>query len=172
MNKYTNNLSIILLVSLSQSAFAQVDSTVYKWIDAKKQINYTDRPAPGRTKTENIENKIRNAAGLPTKKIRTGYSYTPSKTKASSSDKSIQKTSKSTHTGTEISHQTIADDYAKKLKNYCKQQSSNLTTLLGDTPIAWEEDGKTILLSADQRKEKIKTLKSSLAKKCSTKPQS
>ena len=170
MNKYTNNLSIILLITLSQSTFAQMDSTVYKWIDDRQQVNYTDRPAPGRTEAENIENEIRKAAGLPTKKIKTGYSYTPRKTNSNSpSSIAVNKTQKSDNTDTKVSQQSIDKDYAKKLKTYCKQQSGNLTVLLGDTPIAWEEGGKTILLSADQRQEKISNLKSSLADKCSSK---
>lgn len=169
MNKYTNNLSIILLITLSQSALAQIDSTVYKWVDEKKQVNYTDRPAPGRAETTNIEDQIRKAAGLPSKKVKTGYSYNPRKTNTTSPSITADKKTKSNQKDTATDQASIAEDYAKKLNMYCKQQSGNLTVLLGDTPIAWEEEGKTILLSADQRKEKISSLKSSIADKCPSK---
>lgn len=187
MNKYSYSVACVLLSIFSLPTFAQTDASVYKWVDSEKKTHYTDRPAPGKITEQNIEEKIRKAAGLAAKKkaksteknsqYDTGTEEKPSPTDSASNhntekkdeQKATQKNTEPASTEAEQAkkQQESAKDYAKKLVTYCEQKKKNLSVLLQDSPVAWEKQGKTILLSADQRKEKVETIKTALKEKCS-----
>lgn len=171
MNKYTSSVAFVLLSTFSLSAFSQPDSSVYKWVDAEKKVHYTDRPAPGKIAEQNIEEKIRKAAGLSIKKTddKTRRYDSETKEKAPNPDNTNDTTPKNTEKSTAEhveEQQQSSEAYAKKLAIYCKQQTTNLNALQQDSPIAWEEKGKTALLSIDQRKEKIQQIQIIIKDKC------
>lgn len=172
MNKYTYNIAFILLSTMSLSIFAQSQLSVYKWVDEEKNIHYTDRPAPGKIKEQDIEQKIRKAAGLPAKQkaeeITRQYEAEKEVEQPQIAPVPPKNTEKSTKEQIEKQKES-AEAYAKKLASYCKQQTQNLETLQKDTPIAWEEQGQTILLSPEQRTTKVNTIQAIIKDKCATK---
>jgi len=183
MNKYTYSTAFVLLSVLSQNTFAKTDTGVYKWIDADKKVHYTDRPAPGKIVEKDIEGKIRKAAGLAAKKTaETNRRYDvetkpsehnrtdknkPTKTNTIPEPTATAKPTKKEQNQTQKQKQT-SEAYTKKLAAYCDQQTNNLFSLQQDTPIAWEEGGKTALLSVEQRKEKVKEIQTVINNKCAT----
>lgn len=146
-----------LLVIIASSATAQI----YKWVDENGRLHYTERPAPAGKKAESIEDKIRFAAALPTRN-KTGSSYLPEKTSAGSPDPEDHKIKENLE-----KNEKINNEYQQQLSKYCDTQRGNLNTLQSDSPIAWEEDGKTDLLTNKQRQEKIKEIQQSISKNCS-----
>ncbi|HHL19347.1 MAG TPA: DUF4124 domain-containing protein [Thiothrix sp.] len=177
MNKYIYSAAFVLLNTFSHTTFAKTDTGVYKWVDANKKVHYTDRPAPGKIIEKDIEEKIRKAAGLAAKKTaEKEHRYIP-KTGSPERDRTKKNKQPPTNTTsdptteltkTEQTQKQTSEVYTKKLAAYCDQQTNNLTALQQDTPIAWEEGGKTALLSAEQRKEKIKEIQIVIKNKCAT----
>lgn len=183
MNKYSYSIPLLLLSLLSPPIFSQTDNGtgVYKWIDSNKKVHYTDRPAPGKIVEQNIENKIRKAAGLSVKEPANeknnqydtekviAQTDAPKNQATNNKDNDNQADAKSPPVSKEEQakkQKESAEDYAKKLATYCEQKKHNLNILLKDSPVAWEEQGQTVLLSAEQRKEKTQSIKTILKEKC------
>ncbi|MEE9302453.1 MAG: DUF4124 domain-containing protein [Thiotrichaceae bacterium] len=149
----------LLLMTLATATSAQI----YKWVDENGQLHYTERPAPDGQKTEAIEDKIRYAAALRSKK-KTQSPYIPSgyQREAEESDEVEIKREDV------VSKQKEAqDDYRKQLDAYCTSQQNNLTLLRTSSPIAWEEDGNTELLTKQQKTDKITEISKNVEKNCS-----
>ncbi|MCF6190592.1 MAG: DUF4124 domain-containing protein [Cocleimonas sp.] len=136
--------SLALLVNLGANA------EIYKWTDAKGVVHYTaNKPTQKKVKTENIEVKIRNAAG----KYNKSTNKTTTKSSRSSSDDDKEKT------------KMAGPDAA--LISYCKTQRSNLSGLQENFRNIWQgADGKKKRLNQEQRKLKIDLLQKQIAEDC------
>jgi len=146
-----------LLLVITSTASAQI----YKWVDSNGQLHYTERPAPAGKKAETIEDKIRIAASLK-RKNKTRSSYIPD----TSNEESETKKTPSNREEIANKQKEANDNYRKELDSYCSSQRSNLSLLKTSSPIAWEENGKTELLSGKQKQDKIKTISASVNKNC------
>lgn len=193
MNKYSYSITILLFSLFSLPTFSLADSNagtgVYKWVDSNKKVHYTDRPAPGKIVEQDIEAKIRKAAGLTAKTPANekNNQYDTDKVAATQTDTNNNNNEETTKKDNDNKidkkpadqkasplnkeeqakkQKESAEAYAKKLATYCEQKKQNLNILLKDSPVAWEEQGQTILLSAEQRKEKVQSIKTILKEKC------
>ncbi|CAA6817497.1 MAG: Unknown protein [uncultured Thiotrichaceae bacterium] len=168
INKITK-ISIALLVLTSSSV---VSAKIYKWVDDQGQMHYTQRPAPIGKDATNIERKIRIAADLPTSSsVKTTK---PKAGKYGSEAKPRQQTKAKkeavvTKPPEDKQAKNSAEEYEKKLAEYCEKQTANLEALNSDTPIAWQNEGKTKLLSNTERKEKINAINTSINENCKAK---
>lgn len=161
--KTTTALSISLSTVLSLSVLiAPANATVYKWVDSAGHLNYTERPAPPGIKYEIVEDKIRLAAGLDDKKD-SHTSYLEETTQADNEEDSTEKKQRQIAD----KQKKIQDNYREQLEKYCESQQNNVKLLSTDSPIAWEENGKTELLSSKEKKEKLQEIKDSIKKNCS-----
>ena len=158
--KTTTMMSITLsFIMLTASSTAKI----YKWVDSDGHLNYTERPAPPGIKAEIIEDKLRFGIDLAHKKSsRSSYLETLDKDEA----KEQKPEDKQQKIADE--QKKVQDSYREKLKKYCETQRNNLKLLKTSSPIAWEENGKTELLSSEQKKEKLKEIASSIEKNCSS----
>lgn len=140
--------SLALLVNLGANA------EIYKWTDAKGVVHYTaNKPVQKKIKTENIENKIRNAAG----KHKNPASKTATKLSTDSN--------RSNDDGDEKKTKMAGPDAA--LISYCKSQRSNLSALQENFRNTWQDaDGKKKKLNQKERKTKIELLQKQLAEDC------
>ena len=136
----------VLLVTVSSQA------EIYKWTDAKGVTHYSSqKPIQHKIKTENIEDKIRSAAGK----------YRASEQQAS--QKSAQTTTKSndSESKTELSGPNA------KLVSYCKGQRKSLAQLKKNFRNIWkDENGKTYRLDQKQRQLKVDQIHESITKEC------
>ena len=157
--KYTTlTLSTLFLMT---TIVTTTSAQIYKWVDENGQLHYTERPAPAGKKAEAIEDKIRFAAALRSKN-KNKSSYIPADEE---SDEEVQEDLKRDEI---VAKQKEAqDNYREQLNDYCDSQKANLKLLKGNTPIAWEENGKTELLTSKQKETKIKEISSSVSKNCS-----
>ena len=159
MKKIPLTPAAVLLLSLCNPSSAQI----YKWVDQGGQQHYTERPAPSGQKVEAIGEKIRFAADLKNKKPK------PSALLATTTD------SETVQPGTTAYHEYITaekeaqDNYRQQLEDYCIAQRDNLEKLSKNTPISWEENGNTKLLSNEQKKQKQIETEKSVAKNCADK---
>jgi len=142
--------SLALLVNLGANA------EIYKWTDAKGVVHYTaNKPTQKKIKTENIEVKIRNAAGK--------YKKSTNETATKSSEKS--KNSDDDGDGNKEKTKMAGPDAA--LISYCKTQRSNLSGLQKNFRNVWQDtDGKKKVLNQEQRRLKIDLLQKQIAKDC------
>lgn len=141
-------------------------STIYKWTDENGKVHYTQRPAPDGKNAKDIEKEIRFAADLPT----SGTTYKPDKPKKSKYKNPEAKESKPSpkddNTPAKQENDKAYEEYQKKLADYCKKQNDNLTALKSDSPIAWEDNGQTKLLSDEDRSQKVSDIQTSLKENC------
>lgn len=152
-------IALIATTALLVFVTGTTTAKIYKWVDDEGKLHYTERPAPAGKKTEDIEDRIRFAASLPSKPG--SSSYMP----ADSNEKAKEELSMEDE---QVKNKKANQEYLKKLREYCETQQRNLATLKTDSPIAWEEDGQTELLSDQQRAEKIREIKESINKNCSS----
>ncbi len=146
------------LISLATASTAQI----YKWVDEDGQIHYTERPAPAGKHSEVIEDKIRLAADLTRKHTSRSSYLPPSREKKDAAEESPE-----TRQREIASEQKEAqDNYREQLEAYCDSQQKNLKLLKSNSPIAWEENGKTELLSSEQKKKKLQEISISVEKNC------
>ncbi len=140
--------SLAFLVNLGANA------EIYKWTDAKGVVHYTaNKPMQKKIKTENIEVKIRNAAGK--------YKKSANKTITKSSTNT-----RSSNNGDEKKTKMAGPDAA--LISYCKSQRSNLSGLQKNFRNIWQgADGKKKRLNQEERKLKIDLLQKQISKDCS-----
>lgn len=144
MNKTTVvSLSALFLVFSASLATAKI----YKWTDANGSVHYSATPPKQKKiKAQNIEDKIRYAAGKP--------QYPTESSENKSEDKAEQKDEK------------LAGP-SKKLVSYCKQQRTNLRQLKDNFNTKWvDPSGKETLLTQKQRKDKVKEIKKSIVSGC------
>ncbi|MEE9350890.1 MAG: DUF4124 domain-containing protein [Thiotrichaceae bacterium] len=160
MKYITPTSTALLLFTIATSASAQI----YKWVDESGQQHYTERPAPAGKNAEAIEDKIRFAAALRSKN-KTRSSYIPSKTK----DEAENDAGESKRKEIASKQKEAQDNYKEQLNSYCTSQKDNLKLLRTGSPIAWEENGKTDLLTVAQRTTKIDEISKSVSKNCSDK---
>ncbi len=139
--------SLALLVNIGATA------EIYKWTDAKGIVHYSaNKPTHKKITSENIEVKIRSAAGK----------YKSTKTASPS-----RKTSNSEAENGEQQDSKLAGPDAK-LVSYCKQQRSNLSSLQKNYRNVWQgEDGKKKKLNQEERKLKVNVLQKQIAEDCS-----
>lgn len=139
--------SLALLVNLGANA------EIYKWTDAKGIVHYTaNKPTQRKIKTENIEVKIRNAAGRYKKSAKDQESKSPTNSR-SSNDGEKKKT------------KMAGPDAA--LISYCKSQRSNLSSLQKNFRNTWQDaDGKKKRLNQEERKLKIDLIQKQISKDC------
>ncbi len=125
---------------------------IYKWTDAKGVTHYSaQKPTQQKIKSENIEDKIRSAAGK----------YQASSQKASKSPKNATAKSKNTTAKTQLAGPSA------KLVSYCKSQRKNLAQLKKNYRNIWKgKDGKTSRLDQKQRQEKVNTIQKSITAEC------
>lgn len=171
--KKITKISIVLLVLITSS---MATAKIYKWTDEKGVVHYTQRPAPVGKEATDIERKIRIAADLPTASLKKNTPLQQGKygklatVDAKPKPKSDAKEEDTTAKTSEDEHaENSNEEYEKKLREYCKKQTANLQALNSDTPIAWQDEGKTQLLSNDERKGKIDAIEKSLQDNCSPK---
>lgn len=167
MKNITLISTAVLLMTFTSISTAQI----YKWVDKNGRLHYTQRPAPTGNKAEDIEDKIRLAAILK-KKEKDVKKHSP----YFHQEKEIKKEAKAldsnkTQLRDEIAskQKTAEDNYREQLEGYCNSQQINLEKLQSSNPIAWEEDGKTILLTVEQKRAKAKVILKSVGKNCSSK---
>ncbi len=126
---------------------------IYKWTDTKGVIHYSSqRPIQQKIKSEDIEDKIKSAAGK-SRLVSPKSSYSNPKNttiKINSEKKEIKLKGPS-----------------EKLIAFCKNQRKNLNLLKQNYRNKWQEkDGKTSWLNQEQRKEKVNNIKESITKEC------
>ncbi len=140
--------SLALLVNIGANA------EIYKWTDAKGVVHYTaNKPTQKKIKTENIEVKIRNAAGKYKKNANGTAKKSPAR--STSSDEGDKEKTK-----------MAGPDAA--LVSYCKTQRSNLTGLQENFRNIWQgADGKKKKLNQEERKLKIDLLQKQITEDCS-----
>ncbi len=162
MKSITLATAALSLMTLATATSAQI----YKWVDENGQLHYTERPAPAGKKAEAIEDKIRFAAALRSKSKNKHSSYIPSN--------SQQDVEKDDDMSDEIKREEIAskqkeaqDNYREQLDSYCTSQQKNLKLLKSSSPVAWEENGKTELLTNKQKENKVTEISKSVTKNCS-----
>jgi len=142
----TATASLALLVNIGANA------EIYKWTDAKGVVHYTaNKPTQKKIQSENIEVKIRSAAGK----------YQPTKTASRMSDDSPERES-----GKEPGSGKLSGP-DPKLVSYCKQQRSNLTSLKKHYRTVWQgADGKKKQLNQEERKLKVSELEEKISEDC------
>lgn len=166
INRITKN-TIIMLALVSSTS---VSAKIYKWVDDQGQMHYTQRPAPAGKDATDIERKIRIAADLPTSspgktaKSKTGKYGSKPIPKVKQQDP--KKEEVAAKTSEDKQAESSAEEYKKKLNEYCEKQTANLEALNSDTPIAWQDEGKTKLLSNSERKGKIESIQTSIEENC------
>ncbi len=136
----------VLFISMSSQA------EIYKWTDAKGVTHYSSqKPIQQKIKAENIEDKIRSAAG----KYRASEQQT--------SQKSVQTTTKSNNSNSK----TELSGPSAKLVSYCKGQRKSLAQLKKNFRNIWkDENGKTYRLDQKQRQLKVDQILESITKEC------
>lgn len=144
---------IITLASLSTLALFISMSTqakIFKWTDANGTIHYSAQPpAKQKLKSQNIEDRIRSAAG----KYRA-----PAKAEGSEPDKGTEKKS---------SDNVKLSGPDKKLIESCKGLRKSEGLLEKNYRNVWvDHDGKKTLLDQKQRKEKIELIKKQIKEFC------
>ncbi len=155
MKTLIHTSTALLLLAMASNLSAQI----YKWVDSEGQLHYTQRPAPAGKEAEAIEDKIRFAAALKSKNKKHS-SYL-------SSDKDDEDKLASKREEIASKQKKVSDNYKKQLITYCSSQRKNLKQLKTSSPIAWEENGKTELLTSKQKKDKIKEISKSVTDNCS-----
>lgn len=170
--KKITKISLALLVI---SASTTVSAKIYKWIDDEGQMHYTQRPAPAGKDATDIEQEIRHAADLPTSssskaaKAKVGKYGTKPAAETKNKDPEKKEVAEKRSEDDKQAENSVAE-YEKKLKEYCEKQTANLDALNSDTPIAWQDEGKTKLLSNSERKDKIESIQTSIEENCKAKP--
>ena len=136
----------VFLVTINSQA------EIYKWTDAKGVTHYSaQKPTQQKIKSENIEDKIRSAAG---------------KYQASSGQTS-QAPAKNTAKSNDSKSKTKLAGPSAKLVSYCKSQRKNLAQLKKNYRNVWKDkDGKTSRLDQKQRQEKVNQIQKSITAEC------
>jgi len=143
------------LCALAISFSATTQAKIYKWKDSKGVVHYSATPPPQKVKTkrsiENIEDKIRFAAGK----------YRPSAKTASKRPTSNRESANQEEKNNKLSAPS------KKLVSFCKNQRKNLATLKSNYQNVWVEvDGKEQKLDQKQRQEKVNYLIKAIKDNC------
>ncbi len=142
--------SSILALFLSFSALSETE-IIYKWVDAKGNVKYTQNRPEGDIKYQIIRYK------------RNDKKVTPSIPKSTSSSAKISKE--------EISANSSVQDVARKNqeieKKNCEISKSNLETLQGKNRIKYKnEAGEEVFLNDEERAERIQQAKDNVARYC------
>ena len=150
LKKYTLSIIFVGVNLLLISSVAQAE--IYKWKDAKGVTHYTSqKPMQQKVKAENIEDKIRSAAGK----------YRPSPKKSTQKPSSTVKKSNDSDSNTQLSGPSA------KLISYCKGQRENLVQLKQNYRNTWKDkDGKISRLDQKQRQLKVDKIQKSITKDC------
>ncbi len=137
--------TLALLVSTSANA------KIYKWTDTNGVTHYSaNKPVQKKIKSENIEDKIRFAAG---KHKATTKTASTAQTKAKPTDSK----EKSKLSGPNA-----------ELQSYCNNQRSNLEQLKKNFRNVWKDmDGKKTKLDQKQRQDKVDYLQRRITEDCS-----
>ncbi len=141
------------LASLSTLALfltLNTQAEIYKWTDANGNIHYSAHPpAKQKVKSQDIEDRIRSAAG----KYRA-----PAKTEGSDSE---------TGNKSESKEEVKLSGPDQKLINSCKGLRKSEGQLQKNYRNIWEDnDGKKTLLDQKQRKEKIELIRKQIKEFC------
>jgi len=144
-----NTLSILFISTNVLFVTLTAHAEIYKWKDAKGITHYTSqKPIKKTVKAENIEAKIRFAAGK----------YRPS---------TEQKSQKPKNTSNDSSTNTQLSGPSPKLITYCKGQRENLAQLKQNYRNTWKDkDGKVSRLDQKQRQIKVDQIQKSITKEC------
>lgn len=134
----------ILLATMNSQA------EIYKWTDAKGVTHYSARkPIEQKIKSENIEYKIRVAAG-----------------KHQASSQKTSQVASTTNLNNDESNTQLAGP-SKKLISYCKNQRKNLAQLKKNYRNLWKDkDGKESRLNQKQRQLKVDQIQKSITTEC------
>ena len=134
----TLSIAVLFITMVSQAE-------IYKWTDAKGVTHYSaQKPIQQKIKSENIEDKIRFAAG-----------------KYQASSRQAPKTTANSKKKTKLTGPN------KKLITYCKTQRKNLAQLKKNYRNLWKDkDGKTSRLDQKQRQEKVNQIQKSITAEC------
>jgi len=157
MNKKIISLTSLLAVSFSMTLSMNTHAEIYKWKDANGQVHYSATPPTHKkAKAEDIEGKILMSAGK----------FDPSRVSKKSSDDSDNENKNKNDDDTKAENKKEANKPTKQLIDYCKGQRKSLKLLKNNQNIMWEQFGKKTNLSAAQRKQKIKSIKSNITSEC------
>jgi hypothetical protein len=139
--------AVVLFTTMSSQA------EIYKWTDTKGITHYSaHKPVQKKVKSENIEDKIRSAAG-----------------KYSASSKHISQTSSPEKNKKNTNNKKLElEGPNAKLAAFCKNQRKNLSLLTKNYRNSWKEkNGKTTRLNQKQRQEKVVQIQKSIRAECS-----
>ncbi|MEE9310161.1 MAG: DUF4124 domain-containing protein [Cocleimonas sp.] len=136
---------MMLLVSTSSHA------EIYKWTDAKGVTHYSSqKPTQRKIKSENIEDKIRSAAG---------------KYQASSNVET--KKNKGDDLAKENGNNKDLAGPDAKLVSFCNSHRKNLAALRKNFRNTWKDkDGKQTRLSQKERQDKVLEIQNQISKEC------
>jgi hypothetical protein len=150
--KMATTLAISIFMLLAATVNTNSQAEIYKWTDVNGVTHYSSqKPVKKKIKSENIEDKIRFAAGK--------YKA-PSKQSAQNSAKPTAKVKG------DKSKEKIAGPSAK-LVSFCKTQRTNLAQLKKNYRNVWQDkDGKKSRLNQKQRKNKVNLLQKSITDEC------
>ena len=135
-------LFVLLLI-----ASCSVSAQAYKWVDAKGVVHYTESAPPPGTKYKRIT-LTDNAEPL----AKPSAAATGSDT-ANSGPESVSPTL------------PMQDTPANRAK-LCASLKANLATLHGNGPVVMEQNGKQVLLDADQRKTQTDSAQAQYSQYC------
>lgn len=150
--KMATTIAISIFMLLAATVNTNSQAEIYKWTDVNGVTHYSSqKPVKKKIKSENIEDKIRFAAGK--------YKA-PSRQSTQNSAKPVVKAKGAK------SKEEIAGPSAK-LVSFCKTQRTNLAQLKKNYRNVWQDkDGKKSRLNQKQRKNKVKLLQKSITDEC------
>lgn len=137
------SLIAVALLLLAPLATAQV----YKWTDAGGTVHYSETPPPQGTKFSKV---------TTTGTVQPLAAPAPAASTAGSSEPAA------------ASAQPVADNPQNRTK-LCNSLKTNIAALQGSAPVVMQQNGKTVALDADQRKQQATAAQSQYDLYCQSK---
>jgi len=134
-----------LVIALGFLTVTITEAKVYKWKDAEGVMHYSSTPPKPTEKISELKDDLR---------------ITDNKAMA-------HKPQAEAKTDAEADEKKKARDKKRKKRNYCNGQRKNLALLKRNLNVKWIEKGKSTKLSAEQRKDKLRSLENSISTDCS-----
>ncbi|HFC93251.1 MAG TPA: DUF4124 domain-containing protein [Leucothrix mucor] len=138
-------IMITLVIALGFLSVTITEAKVYKWKDAEGVMHYSSVPPKPTEKVSDLKDDLR---------------ITDNKAVA-------HKSKAENNTDTEANKKKKNREKKRKKRNYCNGQRRNLELLKRNLNVKWIEKGKSTKLSAEQRKDKLRSLEDSISTNCS-----
>ncbi len=142
------NITLLVAVGFLTITTLEAKTKVYTWKDASGEMHYSAFPPKPTEKVSSLKDDMR----IPDNKENT--------------DKSLEKDKITENVVNET--QKNRDERNKRLK-YCENQYKNIELLKSNKMVKWiNKDGKSEILTTEQRKFKLQSLKINIRNNCSS----